>query len=442
LSANYGELASQKPNWEAHGKQSQSVANTIFFSWQVDTETRGGRNLIDTALQRAAARIGQDAEIEEAIRDVSVDRDTKGVAGSPPIVDTIFRKIDSAAVFVPDLTFIGKRPDGRPTPNPNVLIEYGWALKSLKYGRIVPVMNTAFGAPTADAMPFDMRHLRNPITYECAPDLGDSDRGRARDQLAKKLESAIRAVLESDEFKNSLPKSPEPPKFVERPAADGRGRFKPVGESIGVASRGFGDIQQLFVSADPATWLRVMPSNSPGREWSVDELASAMQSPYVQPLSVGWGGYSHLRTHEGFGIYGVLAGERGQTRAIVFAFASGEVWSIDTYLLEAYRDDKDRPTVPSDEKPFRVVLAAYANFLVKLGITPPFRWIAGMENLRGRLLYVPAPPGRMRFPGPHSQCGEDVISESGIYSPGDPEGPALKPFFEKLYNACGVRREE
>jgi hypothetical protein len=38
-------------------------------------------------------------------------------------VDTIFRKIDGTAIFVPDLTFVGKRADGRPTPNPNVLIE-------------------------------------------------------------------------------------------------------------------------------------------------------------------------------------------------------------------------------------------------------------------------------------------------------------------------------
>jgi hypothetical protein len=68
---------------------------------------------------------------------------------------------------VPDLTFIGKRPDGRPTPNPNVLLEYGWALKSLTHARIVPVMNAAYGEPIGNAMPFDMRHLRNPITYRC-----------------------------------------------------------------------------------------------------------------------------------------------------------------------------------------------------------------------------------------------------------------------------------
>jgi hypothetical protein len=311
---------------------------------------------------------------------------------------------------VPDLTFVGKRADGRPTPNPNVLIEYGWALKSIGYLRIVPVMNTAYGEPTGDAMPFDMRHLRHPITYCCPPELDNASRARVRQGLAKEIESALRLVFESEEYKAGLPLPQSPPQFVERQPIDGRGRFKPVSESVGVASHRFGDIQQLFVSAEPATWLRVMPSNNPGREWSVDELESAMQSPNMPLLSAGWRGYSHIRTHEGFGIYGVLGGDRGQTRAIVFAFTSGEVWSVDTYLLEAYRDDKDRPTVPSDEKQFQVALAAYANFLVKLGMTPPFRWIAGMENLKGRLLYIPVPPGRMRFPGPHSQCGEDVIS--------------------------------
>jgi hypothetical protein len=47
------------------------------------------------------------------------------VAGQPPIVETILRKTDEAAVFVADMTFTAKRVDGRPSPNPNVLIEYG-----------------------------------------------------------------------------------------------------------------------------------------------------------------------------------------------------------------------------------------------------------------------------------------------------------------------------
>jgi hypothetical protein len=95
------------------------MPSTVFFSWQADTETKVGRNFIERALERATARIGGDANVEEAVRDLSVDRDTKDVPGSPPIVDTIFRKSDSAAVFVPDLTFVGDRLDGRRTPNPN-----------------------------------------------------------------------------------------------------------------------------------------------------------------------------------------------------------------------------------------------------------------------------------------------------------------------------------
>jgi hypothetical protein len=175
---------------------------TIFFSWQADTPTTVGRNLIERALERAIKQIGLDTTIQPAVRELAIDRDTVGVSGSPPIVDTIFRKIDGAAVFVPDLTFVGKRLDGRPTPNPNVLIEYGWALKSLGYGRLVPVMNTAFGAPTAENMPFNMLHLRNPILFNCAPDAGDEVRAETRHELARLLEQGIRSVLTSEDFQN------------------------------------------------------------------------------------------------------------------------------------------------------------------------------------------------------------------------------------------------
>jgi hypothetical protein len=78
---------------------------------------------LSARFRSGGGRIGEDTTVEEAIRQLTVDRDTKGVPGSPPIVDTIFRKIDGTAIFVPDLTFVGKRADGRPTPNPNVLIE-------------------------------------------------------------------------------------------------------------------------------------------------------------------------------------------------------------------------------------------------------------------------------------------------------------------------------
>ena len=104
------------------------MSKTVFFSWQSDRPTREGRNLIGRALEAAVSRIADDAAVEEAVREgLTVDKDTKGVPGSPPLFDTILKKIEGATVVVPDLTFVGTRSNGEPTPNPNVLIEY-WYL--------------------------------------------------------------------------------------------------------------------------------------------------------------------------------------------------------------------------------------------------------------------------------------------------------------------------
>jgi hypothetical protein len=110
--------------------KSKVSTSALFFSWQSDTPPRVSRNIIEQALKLALEKISLDLEIEEAARSLELDRDTRGVGGSPPIVDTIFKKISAAAIFVADMTFVAKRRDGRPAPNPNVLIEYGWALRA------------------------------------------------------------------------------------------------------------------------------------------------------------------------------------------------------------------------------------------------------------------------------------------------------------------------
>jgi len=62
---------------------------TVFYSWQMDTPTDIGRNFIGTALELAIDMLNSDAGVEEASRGVSLDSDTQGVSGSPPIVETI-----------------------------------------------------------------------------------------------------------------------------------------------------------------------------------------------------------------------------------------------------------------------------------------------------------------------------------------------------------------
>ncbi len=117
------------------------MKTTVFYAWQSDLPSKEGRNFIEKALKTALERLAADATLEYAIRDgLALDKDTKGVPGSPPIFDTIRKKIMEAAVFVPDLTFVGTCCGGKPTPNPNVLIEYGWALNSPGYSRMIPIM--------------------------------------------------------------------------------------------------------------------------------------------------------------------------------------------------------------------------------------------------------------------------------------------------------------
>ena len=128
----------------------------IFWSWQNDSNPKANRHFIREALAQAVERAGNELGLEDAERP-ELDHDTKNTAGMVEITSTILRKISNSAVFVADLTPIGRTSDGKALPNPNVLIELGWALSELGEGRLIPVLNTADGWKPDD-LPFDIRH--------------------------------------------------------------------------------------------------------------------------------------------------------------------------------------------------------------------------------------------------------------------------------------------
>jgi hypothetical protein len=70
------------------------MAITIFYSWQSDLPNRLNRTFIEKALEKAIKKLGENMEILEALRDegIELDKDTKGMAGMPPIVEVIFNK--------------------------------------------------------------------------------------------------------------------------------------------------------------------------------------------------------------------------------------------------------------------------------------------------------------------------------------------------------------
>lgn len=75
----------------------------VFWSWQSDTHQASGRHFVRAALEAAVERLVDHPGLEDAERP-SVDSDTSNVPGSPPIAETILRKIRECAVFVADVT--------------------------------------------------------------------------------------------------------------------------------------------------------------------------------------------------------------------------------------------------------------------------------------------------------------------------------------------------
>ncbi len=164
----------------------------VFYSWQSDLPNATNRGFILQALEQAVLAVAGDSSIDV---EPVVDRDTAGVAGSPDIVETILDKIVEADVLVPDVSLITSKGSEKRCPNPNVLVELGFAVRALGWPRIIMVMNTAFGTPSD--LPFDLRG-RRVLQYDL-PQVpqGSETKAHQRRVLSDRLRVALRAVFEN-----------------------------------------------------------------------------------------------------------------------------------------------------------------------------------------------------------------------------------------------------
>jgi len=170
------------------------VPITIFYSWQSDlpsdTNHRGIGACIKTAI----------ITVEENHDDVKLiyDEATRDEPGSPEIPTTIFNKISSADIFVCDITTINSTAtSGRKTPNPNVLIELGYAISSLGWERIVMVFNKNYGDFSLE-LPFDLEKRR--VTAFTIKDKKDKN---GKSDLSGKIVSAIETIIKRNPQKPS-----------------------------------------------------------------------------------------------------------------------------------------------------------------------------------------------------------------------------------------------
>lgn len=164
---------------------------TIFYSWQSDLPNKDNRSFIESCIVKAVKKDKLGLEIGLT---VAVDRDTKETVGTPDIAGTIFDKIAKADIFICDISIINGDYEGRKCPNPNVLLELGYAVRTIGWERIICFYNLKYG--DIKNVPFDLSHRRI-FCY-------NSDNENEKEAVSKALSAAIKNMIAKGLISNPL----------------------------------------------------------------------------------------------------------------------------------------------------------------------------------------------------------------------------------------------
>jgi hypothetical protein len=223
---------------------------------------------------------------------------------------------------------VGKSAKGRLLPNPNVLIEYGWALKELSYSRIISVMNSAFGEPTADNMPFNLRHLRRPIIYHLDKTADGEETAKIKENLVNDLYVALKTIVES----GILTKPGESLKeFDSVPFTSNPSTFLQPGETIPDTRRIRASNENLILPNVQRLFLRLIPK-VPLDKIRTSKIAEDLcRDGNLIPMGEFVESWSYTRNK-----YGALACyvEDGKIVNMTQLFKSGEIWGIDADCID------------------------------------------------------------------------------------------------------------
>jgi len=412
---------------------------TVFYSWQSDTPAEQNRLFIEKAIQEALSRLKSDAELEEALRDTSIelDSDTKNVAGSPPITETILKKIEGCAVFIADLTFVGESMAGltnaagepRLFPNPNVLIEYGYSLRSHSHSKIIGVMNTAYGKPDRDSLPFDLRHMLWPIQYHLTK---DTTREIQFEMLVQELVKRVGLILQTHfpERGSTIEITPFTP---HKAAGNAAVFFESTDELVVDRSGGFivPDGGKIYLRLYPT--VAVPPINS-----ELDAQDLAIKGNLMPLGKVNGCGFDR-------NIFGALvfeAPENGKLFHLTQLFLSREIWGCDADSVNA-----DRIIYGFEKGPKAYIANAYVencfvnslkNYLVfardYLKLPLPLRIEAGLVGIKG----YPITVNSSNFAGKSLRDSISWQDEVSAYD--KPAWEILGPFFDRIWANCGIQR--
>ena len=341
------------------------MTRTVFWSWQSDRSERETRHLIREATVIALDRLRGETEIDERLE---IDHDTRGLPGSPDIVNAILAKIDSAAVFVADITPIAISDKGKHIANPNVLIELGYAKKALGPERVVTIWNTAFTDSGFEELPFDLRGRRGPITYALPAGASREELAKARAFIVESLVDRISGCL------GALPHAAPAPRPWQPSVESDPSIWVEPGTPVRI-NEDWCSGSKVFVEGG-RWYVRILPNS-----FDPSALSGAVHSPFVG----GYGGFSWGQTTGGQLTYsGSVRADVGQEldAATMWFRATGELWMMQTRISTDYRG---RPCFYGDyipEKWADLVARGLAHLGANCGI-PPYYVRLGVTGLEG-----------------------------------------------------------
>jgi hypothetical protein len=176
----------------------------------MDTEDKYCKGFIQKAIEIAIQKL-EDENIE-----VTLDFGFRKTPGTPLLIDEMLKKSTESDMVIVDLTFTSAKewldaelldeddthswfgvPKGKRklSPNPNVLLETGYAWAKKGTYRTLAVMNDAFGTP--EELPVDLKGFRWGITYNLDETNYDI-RKAVRKELANDLYNAIKDAINAE----------------------------------------------------------------------------------------------------------------------------------------------------------------------------------------------------------------------------------------------------
>ncbi|HEY5364786.1 MAG TPA: hypothetical protein VIJ49_11350 [Aestuariivirga sp.] len=397
---------------------------TVFYAWQSDRPQEINRTFIRKALDAAAKRLTEDQSIDAK---VVIDADTEGVVGTPHVTETILEKIRAADIFAPDLTFVAETDGGKLIPNPNVMTEYGYALRELGFEAMMPVMNTYFGPP--EKLPFDLGHFRHPTQYELLPDAPDGVRRALRDKLSATFEDILRLMI-----RHALAKMRKDNPFIPQATKRQPAFFFQPQEVL--ANLGDPGEQELRFKRGRAIYMRLYPSfadqlfiGNTGAKRAAKRLMPLQRVLHSPSAQNEWGAINVVPHGDGI-------------TSFTQVFESGELWSVS----ERPFGKGERPFLGSiaSEKDFTRSLENYLMvYRDELKLRPPFTIEFGATGLKGHYLHVPSieVPSSGEYAGPMRK--DDIMYKTELTGFEWIEWQsALREFLIRLYDHAGRERSQ